>query len=323
MALTMRLNSDDLVRCRFAVSPLWETQNALRVLRFPHLHPALGGWCGRVRARLADVDVAPLHAVMPRHGYTPDFISAPVHAGTALIADQLAQVRTAPDDLVAGELSRVGEAGTGGARAELPADPASARDLLADRLDDVWSHLIEPDWPQIRDVLEGDVAYRSRRLAEAGLEGVLADMHPAIQWSAAIIRVDVPVHATADLDGRGLVFQPSVFTGPDPVVILDRPWQPTLVYPARGSATLTGPTPHAAPALARLVGSTRARLLLDLSDPASTTMLARRHGLAPSTVSAHLTALHAAGLITKRRWASSVRYAQTPLGAALVAGDVP
>jgi len=107
-------------------------------------------------------------------------------------------------------------------------------------------------------------------------------------------------------------------------VILDRPWQPTLVYPARGSATLTGVTPHAtAPALARLVGSTRARLLLDLSDPASTTTLARRHGLAPSTVSAHLSALRAAGLITKRRWASSVRYAQTPLGAALIAGDLP
>jgi hypothetical protein len=32
MALTLRFGPEDLLRCRFALSPLWETTNAVRTL---------------------------------------------------------------------------------------------------------------------------------------------------------------------------------------------------------------------------------------------------------------------------------------------------
>nr|MDA8324532.1 helix-turn-helix domain-containing protein [Actinomycetota bacterium] len=81
------------------------------------------------------------------------------------------------------------------------------------------------------------------------------------------------------------------------------------------------PTGHSA-ALARLLGGTRAALLESLAEPASTQTLARRHDLAPSTVSAHLAALRDARLITGQRQRHAVLYRQTPLGAAL-AGQSP
>jgi DNA-binding transcriptional ArsR family regulator len=46
------------------------------------------------------------------------------------------------------------------------------------------------------------------------------------------------------------------------------------------------------------LGRTRAKLLVALAEPASTTTLARRLGQSPSGVSEHLSALHDAGLLT-------------------------
>ena len=99
---------------------------------------------------------------------------------------------------------------------------------------------------------------------------------------------------------------------------------------------LTGPTLSIS--TANLSGATRVALFAEwgpsvcavasgwyrwsLAEPASTQTLAGRHGLAPSTVSEHLTILHQAGLITRRRHRHEVMYAQTRLGTDLAeAGD--
>ena len=72
--------------------------------------------------------------------------------------------------------------------------------------------------------------------------------------------------------------------------------------------------------LASLLGRTRAALLESLAEPASTHTLARRHGLAPSTVSEHLTVLHDARLVIRRRHRHAVIYQQAPLGTELAQG---
>jgi DNA-binding IscR family transcriptional regulator len=64
-------------------------------------------------------------------------------------------------------------------------------------------------------------------------------------------------------------------------------------------------------------------LLVDLAEPVSTTVLARKHRIAPSTGSAHLAALRDAGLVSSRRIGHSVVYAQTELGVALIYGRAP
>ncbi|MGH3311589.1 MAG: helix-turn-helix domain-containing protein, partial [Streptomyces sp.] len=112
---------------------------------------------------------------------------------------------------------------------------------------------------------------------------------------------------------------PSVFVWPDVVSGFDPPWQPAVIYPARGVGGLwQRPTHDSAKALARLLGANRAAVLNELEDPASTTSLAARLGLAPSSVSAHLTALRDAGLLTSRRVRHQVLYERTALGIALL-----
>jgi DNA-binding transcriptional ArsR family regulator len=123
---------------------------------------------------------------------------------------------------------------------------------------------------------------------------------------------------------------PSAFSWPGVVLVLDQPWQPTLIYPARGIAGLWQPPATQPPvALARLLGRTRAKLLLTLAEPASTAVLARRLGQSPSGVSEHLAALRDAGLLTSHRVGHQVLYERTPLAIALAgaaasgAGDHP
>ena len=59
-------------------------------------------------------------------------------------------------------------------------------------------------------------------------------------------------------------------------MIYDAPWQPTLLYPARGVALLwEAERPQPGAALAGVLGSTRAQVLVTLDAPRTTTELAR------------------------------------------------
>jgi DNA-binding transcriptional ArsR family regulator len=100
--------------------------------------------------------------------------------------------------------------------------------------------------------------------------------------------------------------------------IVDAPWQPTIAYPARGIAELWQAPPPPPDALARILGRTRALVLSSLDRPLSTTALAALIELSPAGASRHLLALRDAGLIAATRRGHEVRYARTPLGAALV-----
>jgi DNA-binding transcriptional ArsR family regulator len=108
----------------------------------------------------------------------------------------------------------------------------------------------------------------------------------------------------------------SVFVWPDVVSGFAHPWQPTIIYPARGMGSLRQP-PEPTDALVRLLGPNRAAILTALDEPASTTTIAERHGLAPSSVSAHLSVLRDAGLLTSARHRHHILYQRTPLGLAL------
>lgn len=70
--------------------------------------------------------------------------------------------------------------------------------------------------------------------------------------------------------------------------------------------------------LARLIGSARARILLALTEPRTTTRVARELGIAASTASAHLTALADADLVTRKRRGREVLYQLTERGRQLL-----
>jgi DNA-binding transcriptional ArsR family regulator len=333
MTLVLSFGRDDPARVRFAASPLWETMAALRVLTEPHRQPYHLPWLEAVRPELNQLELEPLLALAPRRGWTPDFLSpAPAGPGPD-ITEQLAQVRATPREKVAYEVERslterYGQPVPDGAWRLLD-DPAATRARLAGLLEDSWRLLIAPHWPRLRDLLQADVRYRTQLLADYGLERVLGDLHPRARWTgrAIVIEPVVPRPAPAGryrLGGTGLLLMPSVFAWPDVLAVIEAPAQPALTYPARGIAELWQPTPTGqSAALADLLGRTRAALLESLAEPASTHTLARRHEVAASTVSEHLSVLHRAGLVTRRRYRHTVIYQQAPLGAELAQPSQP
>ncbi|HZD00811.1 MAG TPA: DUF5937 family protein [Actinomycetes bacterium] len=324
MATLLRFGPQDLLRCRFALSPLWETMAATRTLIEPQRQVHHLPWLRQVQPDLARLDLAPLLALQPRSGYTPDFLSPPPLGPLTDFAHELDRVRATPLDQVACELDRSvrqrrddDPARTALARA-LAAEPAAALERLSGLLGAAWAVLLQPRWPRLRDLLDADIAFRARHLAEGGLERLFTDLHPRVYWQAGTLHVATRPSDRRDLDGEGLVLMPSAFNWPSVSVMLDPPWQPTLIYPARGIAALWQPPATTPPvALGRLIGRTRAKLLLALAEPASTATLARRYGLSPGTVSEHLTALRDAGLISASRARHQVLYERTPLGIAL------
>jgi DNA-binding transcriptional ArsR family regulator len=192
---------------------------------------------------------------------------------------------------------------------------------LADALEEAWRVLVAPEWPRLRALLEADVAFHSRRLAEVGLGALLPELDSRLSWNGRTLTLSLHGEYARDLGGQGLVLMPSVFSWPDVITGFEPPWQPTVVYPARGLAGLwTEPADRTPGALARLLGANRAAVLCALDDPATTTALAHRLRLAPSSVSAHLTVLRDAGLLTTRRYGHQVLYERTPLGMALASG---
>jgi DNA-binding transcriptional ArsR family regulator len=199
---------------------------------------------------------------------------------------------------------------------------------LADLLEAVWHRLVEPYWPRLRTLLEADLLFHARRLAQGGLEALFSELHPRLAWTPPTLTLTTRAgwEERRPLDGQGLVLLPSLFCWPDLVSGVEAPWQPTLAYPARGIGSLwtseTGPAPGGAtPApLTRLLGRNRAAVLCALTEPASTSALALRLGLAPSSVSDHLSALRDAGLLVSHRYGHQVLYERTPLGIALASG---
>ncbi|MET8685855.1 DUF5937 family protein [Streptomyces sp. NPDC004732] len=325
MPFHMHFGQDDLLRCRFAVSPLWETQEAVRTLKRPERHAYHPRWLRRIREAGRGLDLSALWLLMPRRGHSPDFLGPPPIGPAARFEEEIAAVRAsdpvaALDDMARALACTPGAADSPKGRALL-ADPAAAVLELADAMEAAWHALIEPDWPRLRALLEADVAFHSRRLAEVGLGGLLPELDRRLQWDAGRLTVEWRDEHARHLSGQGLILIPSVFSWPDVISGFDPPWQPTLAYPVRGISGLWAePSDRTPEALVRLLGRGRATVLAALDAPATTSGLAHRLGLAQSSVSAHLTALRGAGLLVSRRYGHQVFYECTPLGTALAAG---
>ncbi|MGI8753439.1 MAG: DUF5937 family protein [Acidimicrobiales bacterium] len=300
-----------------------EVAGAVRTLLDPARHAYHLPWLCQATARAADLDLAPLMAVLPKHGYTPDFLTPPPQTPLSDAAAELARIRATPVEQVVRELTwALADRPVSVEGRSMLEDPAATRDRLADLLEACWERLVAPHWPVLRDLLEADIGARSRGLARGGTERLFADLHPQVQWVDGTLQIASPYEDKRDLRGVGLLLVPSVFTWPTVAVMLDPPWQPTLFYPARGIAALwLAPKGKAPAALHRLLGHTRAVLLVSAKEPVTTTALARRLGLAPSTISDHLAALLDAGLVVARRNGRTVHYAQTPLGATLAGAE--
>ena len=324
MAISLGFGPADLARCRFAYSPVFETLAAVRLATGPDgPGPHHRRWLDEARPRLRSLDLRPVTLLQPRRGYTPDFLAPPPATAPADFEAELTRIAATPAPVVRGEiemsLRETPQATTSSLGRLLLGDPAEVLSFLTQLVRAAWQALVEPAWTQVRALLEADIAYRARRLAEGGLDHLFADLNPTLRWTGDTLVREPGGDEHVELAGRGVLLMPSVFKWEEAIVITQPPWQPSVSYPARGLGGLWQPAPRSpAAALARLVGRTRATLLTALDEPASTTWLAHQHRLAPGTVSEHLTVLREAGLIVGERHRHEIRYRRTAIGTALV-----
>jgi DNA-binding transcriptional ArsR family regulator len=321
----LRFTQGDALRCRFGASPLWETVSAVRVLNGVRHRPLYVGWVEAKKEAAAGLDLSGLNALQPRIGFTPDFMTPPPKASRAKFATEIARVRSAPLDMVRSELIRSrNELNNPGAPVidKMLHDLPGTRERLADEIESAWTTLVQPDWPLISRVLEDDIAYRGQQLTDGGLAALFDDLHPNLTWDDD--RLIAPRYREQDreLTGQGLLLVPGVFAWPHLVMVLDPSYQTSLVYPARGAARLWSDAPAPPDPLARLLGRTRATLLVALDPPATTSALSAQYSLALATVAEHLSALYDAGLATRRRTGHQVHYRRTEVGQAVVDASV-
>ncbi len=306
--------SEDLGRVRFAVSPLFELVSSLDVLRDPAAHSLHEPWARAARKAVKDLDFWLLDAAAPEVGYCyrPDFIAPPPAKPVAALREELERVRATPEEQVVRELGWAYPRGL----------PPGARRLLEHGLDPLvdamtayWERAIEPHWPEVKAILEADVASRAARLAATGPLAALSDLHRDVAYRDGVLEIRRPYEETVDLEGRGVLLIPSVFSWPRVWAMFDPPWQPSIAYTARGAGSLWAPAKKPPDALSALLGKRRAEILTQL--PASTHELAQRLNASPGGVSEHLGVLRDAGLVAGRRDGREVRYVRTETGEAL------
>jgi DNA-binding transcriptional ArsR family regulator len=315
---------EDLLALRFSWSPLWETMHAVRTFTDERARPHHQAWHRLVAGRMARLDLDPLMAVQPLHGFVPDFLTPPPRGPSPRARDQLDEVRATSPAQVERELRLCRSSLPEGRHAQLVdsylEDPAGARDMLADRLHAAWIELVSPFWVRIRALLESDIQGRSRLLASSGMRRVIDELHPRIRWTAHGLSVEDGRRVSVTLGERGLLLMPSAYLWPSVAAIVDPPWQPTLAYPARGVAELWRTPARPPDALGRVMGRTRALVLAGLDQPASTQTIASRLELSAAGASGHLVALRDAGLVAAARHGHQVLYRRTRLGTALLRG---
>jgi DNA-binding transcriptional ArsR family regulator len=344
--LRIEVSNEDLARSRFAISPLWELTCALRRLAettpgsLPpawsglvrhQVIPALEPWLARARDRYRklarEADLAVIHA-LGGPGYGVDFLSPIPASVSTTISDLLTRVReTSPVQAHREIAETLHRYPIQNPRVRQILDSNQVTGYAADVLAVAWDALLEPEWPTLRALLERDVVHRAGQLAAKGWAAALADLSPRIQWRDGRIECDeLSTEHETGLGGRGMLFIPSIFVWPATAINLDPPWPPALTYPARGVAALwedaVREDPREAAAarpLKRLLGRSRATILLALENPASTTQLTALLGHSLGGLGDHLAVLRAAGLVTKARAGRSVLYRRTPAGDALVA----
>ncbi|MEV4537577.1 winged helix-turn-helix domain-containing protein [Asanoa sp. NPDC049518] len=312
---------DELAKARFAMSPIANLTGALLVAagwREPGLDP---GWVASTRSALAAADpiLRALATVIHQTMELPDVISMPPSGVDTTIEEELAALRATPHERAVRDLRASAAAQRGGPPLSLPATLTrpGVTDRLADAFAAYWETVIAPHWPRVRAGLERDIIRRSGLLATYGWARALDGLRSDLRWRADG-RIDLttmpgPSHR---LTGADLLFVPSASSGG--WLSLNPPHTYALVYRAGGVTeawTSTGtPSPHR---LDRLIGRSRAALLMALAEPASTSQLVAQLGMSLGAVGDHLSVLRDAGLVSRSRSGRTVQYRRTALGDAL------
>ncbi|GAA1526691.1 DNA-binding transcriptional ArsR family regulator [Agromyces terreus] len=309
------LNESDVASVRFGISPLCELGLSLRAINDPARFPLQLPWLRRTEAARADLDLDVLGALIDERLWTPDFLNPRPSGPLTRLDDELAALR----ELSPAEFERDLVAVHGRVPDVFAGPPRVAIRRLVAALEQLWAATFEPYWPRMRAVLEADVVYRGRQIAQNGLATMLNGISATVDYEGGVVTVRLrdPNERVQAIDGLGLTLVPTMFTRRGSAPVGDGP--PMIMYPARGQGALWEAESVANPAaVAAVLGETRASLLAALGDPASSTELGVRFGVTASAVNQHLRVLRDAGLLVSTRSGRSVLYLRSELGSALL-----
>jgi len=320
----LRLSPRALSRSRFALSPLAETLGAMRVLVNPCRDPWVASWHARhapaFRARVAaDRFTSGLVRLLTTTGWLPDFVTTPPPGGMrTTMAEELTLAARFSDAEFRAQL----EASDHHAKAPSGLDwlsHASAGGDWAARgaelMSALWHDHVLPDWPRRRSLLEREVTYRAGLVAVYGWSNALGTMSRRSAWVGNdAIRFSNRPLPDRIVGAEGMLFVPVTLTR-GTWLCETPPDTFALVYPARGVAERSeAPAPDRVRALERLLGAIRARILLELARPATTTELATLLEISLGTAGGHIAVLREAGLIEGTRVGRRVVYRRTDDG---------
>lgn len=255
----------------------------------------------------------PLLELVPAAGGFPDFLTPP--SENTCIDDGVTALLDTPTVQMRNELAGLFPETTAW-RTRLALGSARARRQLGAAVREFHRVALNPVVRDREQWLSADRARWTHELADGGVAALFGALMPRMRWAAPVLMYDDPHGAyvtDVHLAGRGLSVYPSRFVT-EPLVLDIPDERPVLVV--RGSAELSETA--AVDALARLLGCTRARVLVALAEPASTGELAGRLAISVASASEHARVLRDSGLVATQRTRQSVLHSLTPLGSRLL-----
>jgi DNA-binding transcriptional ArsR family regulator len=328
--LRVHFTAGDLARTRVAdgPDPLWEAVLSLHQLQERNREAPLDDWRRHVLQGAAP-SLRLLLPLVPARGYFPDFLTPA--EGLEGFEAGLDSLLSTPRSQLRGQLERLSAGRTPGPWVRSVAEgSAPALHRLGDALRDYRRAAFGSSWQHVRSGIEADRTWRARVQWYGGTQAMLRTFGPRMRWRPPVLECDYPADYDVWLGGRGLLLIPSYFCRRTPVALADPALPPTLVYPARTPARMgrTGlcdggsVREETAAHLARLLGHTRAAVLQSVGGDCTTTELARRAGVSVSSASEHAAVLRGAGLLVSSRERNAVRHTLTPVGLALLEGQL-
>ncbi|HEY8454406.1 MAG TPA: DUF5937 family protein [Actinopolymorphaceae bacterium] len=336
MTITIHLPSDASRVVRFAVSPLVEFGWAWHVLGGADHHPGRAQWVANVRAALPDEVARDLHAwsfavraIRSTFMVDPTAVpparwdeqlrrlaELPADDFAAMAVRPLARLRGKPDNVhdprVRNRVVALARA-RGAASADVVSlilqDAPAAQASLVTLLTTCWSLFFREEWDAARPLLDRELALRSR-LGRRGPFRALRGLSPAItvDEKTRAIRVDKMQSKRLDVAGRGLVLVPSTFAEPH-IYVADEPGRPVVVHYPVPMVSRSAHSRVVQRALTVLAHPARLEICRAIAvEPRSAHEIARLWRFSESTVTKHLSALRAAGLVTSDRVGRFVRY---------------
>ncbi|MFI8005748.1 ArsR/SmtB family transcription factor [Streptomyces sp. NPDC086010] len=312
-----QVSADTLAAGRFVVSELAEVTATLQFLhRGTAANPAERSWLDThgpaYRARLADDPAAGRLVAIGLGGHwNADFLT-PTPCGPGTFARELDRVRR-----TSWEDARADLEVSGGRPLPAVLLDADLPRCAAALLEWVWEHIVRPDGPRRRRIIEADIVARAAQLSRGGWAAAVETLNPGMRWlGGSRLQVNPRDYPPRELAGANLVFVP--VTPRQGWVSWDAPAQRyAIVYACSGVLSEEG-RPVVPDSLGRLLGPARAGVLVLLDRPRSTTELVALTGQGLGSVGRHVKVLLDAGLAGRRRSGRSVLYFRTEAGDVLL-----